>query len=328
MSESERPPAPSANADAHAEWERRVLREVALAAVTEQRRARRWNVTLRLLFLGYLLALLVLVRADLFMGMGAATSGRHTAVVVLDGVIATDAQANADDVIASLEDAFAASGVAGVALRINSPGGSPVQAGRINDAIRRLRKAHPDIPLYAVVEDMCASGGYYVAVAADAIYADKASLVGSIGVRMDGFGFVETLEKLGIERRLLTAGAHKGFLDPFLPVDEADVTHARQMLAGVHEQFIAVVREGRGERLKDDPALFSGWVWNGEQGVELGLVDALGDINTVADKVIGAKDLVDYTHRPSYFDRLAGGFGAAVAKAVVDTATERAAALR
>lgn len=318
------PNLPPRATDPSGEWERRVLREVALASVTEQRRARRWNIALRLSFLAYLVLVLVLARADLFFPGAVGVGGSHTALVDLNGVIAADTEANADDVIEGLEEAFKAPGVAGVVLRVNSPGGSPVQAGRINDALRRLRAEHPKIPAYAVVEEMCASGGYYVAVAADAIYADKASIVGSIGVRMDGFGFVEAMEKVGVERRLLTAGAHKGFLDPFSPLDDADAEHARKLLASVHEQFIRVVREGRGERLKESPELYSGWIWTGEQGVEMGLVDGLGDVRFVAEKVIGAKDTVDYTRRPTYFDRLAGRFGARIGAAVVDTITERA----
>lgn len=318
-------PAPEANAE---DWERRVLREVALAAITEQRRARRWNVALRLAFLGYLVALLLLVRADLFVGVAGGGGRQHTAVVAIEGVIATDSQANADDVIASLESAFEAPGVAGVVLRIDTPGGSPVQAGRINQAVRRLRQSHPNTPLYAVVDDLCASGGYYVAVAADEIYADQASIVGSIGVRMDSFGFVESLDKLGVERRLFTAGGHKGFLDPFLPLDPEDADHAEDLLANVHEQFIRTVREGRGERLKDDPVLYSGWVWTGEQALALGLVDGFGDVRHVARELIGAEDTVDYTRRPGVFDRIARRFTARVAAAVVDTLDARGMQLR
>jgi protease IV len=284
------------------------------------------NVALRLGFLLYLFALLLLVRADLFVSM--APVGRHTAVVDLDGLIAADAPANADDVIEGLTQAFESPGVAGVVLRVNSPGGSPVQAGRINTAVRRLRGEHPKVPLYAVVEDLCASGGYYVAVSATEIYADKASIVGSIGVRMDSFGFVETLEKVGVERRLITAGAHKGFLDPFSPLDPADEDHAKALLANVHEQFIQVVREGRGERLKDAPELYSGWVWTGEQALDLGLVDALGDVDFVAREVIGAKDIVNYTRRPGYFDQFVRRFGARIAAGAVEALAQQGAPLR
>lgn len=307
-------------------WERATLREVALAAIAEQRRARRWNVALRLGFLLYLVALLVLARGDLFVAM--APAGRHTALVDLDGLIAVDAPANADDVIEGLTNAFESPGVAGVVLRVNSPGGSPVQSGRINAAVRRLRAEHPKVPVYAVVEDLCASGGYYVAVAATEIYADKASIVGSIGVRMDGFGFVETMEKLGVQRRLITAGTHKGFLDPFSPLDPADESHAKALLGNVHEQFIQVVREGRGKRLREVPELYSGWIWTGEQALDLGLVDALGDVEFVAREVIGAKDIVDYTRRPGYFDQFARQLGARFAAGAVEALAQRSASLR
>jgi len=201
----------------------------------------------------------------------------------------------------------------GVILRINSPGGSPVQSGYVYDEIRRLRKEYPQTPLYAVVGDMCASGGYYIAAAADEIYADKASVVGSIGVLMNGFGFVEAMEKLGVERRLLTAGAHKGFLDPFSPAQPDEIAHIQSLLGDIHEQFIHAVKEGRGDRLQDDPSLFSGLVWTGEQAVKLGLVDGLGSAGHVAREVIGEENIMDFTPRPRYFEKLAANLGAAVA---------------
>jgi len=218
--------------------------------------------------------------------------------------------------MAGLQDAFKDKRTQGVILRINSPGGSPVQAGYINDEIRRLRTKHPDIPLYAVVEDICASGGYYVAVAADRIYVDKASIVGSIGVLMDGFGFTGVMEKLGVERRLLAAGDNKGFLDPFSPLLEPQKEHAQQMLGDIHQQFVGVVRQGRGKRLKETPDMFSGLLWVGQKSVELGLADALGGVEYVAREVIKAEDIVDFTPRENIAERLAKRFGAGVAESL------------
>jgi protease-4 len=238
----------------------------------------------------------------------------HTALVELKGVIAPDKEGSADNVISGLRAAFESENAKGVILRINSPGGSPVQAGYINDEIRRLRKKHPDMPLYAVVSDVCASGGYYTAVAADKIYADKASIVGSIGVRMDGFGFVEAMDKLGIERRLLTAGEHKGFLDPFQPVKERDVEHVQELLHDIHTQFINVVKAGRGDKLKDDPAIFSGFIWTGEQAVDLGLVDELGSSSYVAREVIGAETIVDYTREEDLLEKFSKRLGTALGR--------------
>lgn len=282
-------------------WERGVLERLLRDTLIEQRRARRWRMFSRLLTVFLVLAVLGVLSTDVTVPQ---VTGRHTALVQLNGIIAPGTDADADLVIESLRAAYENTHVAGVVLRIDSPGGSPVQAGRINDEIRRLRTLHPKVPLHAVINDICASGGYYVAVAADRIYADKASVVGSIGVLMNGFGFVEALDKLGIERRLLTAGAHKGFLDPFSPQSPDDVAHARELLASIHGQFIDVVKQGRGERLKDDPRLFSGLVWTGAQGIEMGLVDALGDADSVARDVFKADKLVDYTARPAYFEKL------------------------
>jgi protease IV len=214
-----------------------------------------------------------------------------------------------------LQDAFEDKETQGVVLRINSPGGSPVQAGQINDEIRRLRAKYPGIPLYVVVDDICASGGYYVAAAADKIFVDKASLIGSIGVLMDGFGFTGTMAKLGVERRLITAGSNKGFLDPFSPLSPAQQQYAKQMLEEIHQQFIDVVKRGRGKRLKETPDTFSGLVWNGQKGVEMGLADGYGSLESVARDVIKAEKIVDYTTRESIADRLAKRFGAGVASA-------------
>ena len=293
-------------------WERQVIEKVALEAIAEQRQSRRWGIFFKLLLFIYLFALL-------FVGIGwfgkkDTSPGKHTALVELNGVISPDSVASAENITAGLQDAFKDKRTQGVILRINSPGGSPVQAGHINDEIRRLRGKHPAIPLYAVVEDICASGGYYVAVAADKIYVDKASIVGSIGVLMDGFGFTGTMEKLGVERRLLTAGDNKGFLDPFSPVLEPQKAHAEQMLSQIHQQFIGVVRQGRGKRLKETPDMFSGLLWVGHNSVELGLADALGSVEYVAREVIKAEDIVDFTPRENVAERLAKKFGAGVAE--------------
>lgn len=297
-------------------WERDVLARIATAAVDEQRRARRWNIFFKLAFLAYLFLILYLVRADRS-AIPAATE-RHTALVELRGPIMDQGDASAENMIESLRSAFAAQSAAGVILKINSPGGSPVEAGRIYDEIRRLKSKHPKTPLYVVVTEMCASGGYYVAAAADRIYADKASMVGSIGVRMGGlatFGFVGTMEKLGIERRLLTSGNDKGMLDPFSPLKPDEAAHIRNMLDVIHRQFIDAVRQGRGDRLKQDESLFTGLFWTGEQARGLGLVDAYGDEDYVAREVLKAEDIIDYTRQPPPFERLVSQFGSSVGTA-------------
>ncbi len=295
-------------------WERELVHKLAFSAINEQRRARRWGIFFKFLTFGYLALLLVLwwpelgvIQKDLTPG------GRHTAVIDVSGIIADDTEASADNVIGSLRDAFEDSKTKGVILRINSPGGSPVQAGYINDEIRRLRKKYPKIPLYAVVTDICASGGYYIAAAADKIYVDKASIVGSIGVLMDGFGFVDAMHKLGVERRLLTAGEHKGILDPFSPLKKFDQQHVQELLERIHRQFIEVVKQGRGERLKQGEQIFSGLFWTGEESIELGLADALGSSSYVAREVIGAEEMVDFTSREDVFERLAKRVGAGAA---------------
>jgi protease-4 len=294
-------------------WERDVLEKLALSAIQEQRRARHWSILFKTLGFLYLFIVLFLA-AGWFGSDGVAIPKAHTALIDLQGVISSD-QASADVVIGSLQGAFEDKKTKGVILRINSPGGSPVQAGQIYDEIKRLRALHPKIPLYAVVDDICASGGYYVAAGADKIFVDKASIVGSIGVLMDGFGFTQTMEKLGVERRLLTAGENKGFLDPFSPVDPEQQAFAKQMLEEIHGQFIGVVREGRGKRLKETPEMFSGLVWSGEKSIELGLADGLGSVESVARDVIKAEDIVDYTQQESLAERLVGRLGVTLAKA-------------
>ncbi len=304
------------NDSSDANWQRDVIAKLASDALAEQKRARRWGIAFKILTFAYLFVLL-------FVGLGwlggsdVISTGDHTAVVDLNGVIAAGSRANAVDVVAGLQKAFEADGAKAVVLRINSPGGSPVQAANINDEIRRLRELHPDIPLYAVVEDICASGGYYVAVAADKIFVAKASLVGSIGVLMDGFGFTGTMEKLGVERRLLTAGENKGFLDPFSPLDATQRGYAKTMLGDIHGQFIEAVRKGRGERLKESDETFSGLVWTGERSIELGLADALGSVAYVAREIVKAETIVNYSWREHIVERVARRFGATLGESIV-----------
>jgi protease-4 len=295
-------------------WEREVLTQLARSALDEQRRARRWGLFFRFLILAYLGVLLALYWPD-DVGTSVSTAN-HTAVVDVRGVIAQETVASADNVVKGLRKAFEDRHTKGVILRINSPGGSPVQAGYIYDEIRRLRKKHPKIPLYAVITDICASGGYYIAAAADRIYADQASIVGSIGVRMDGFGFVDGMHKLGIERRLLTAGEHKGFLDPFLPIREEEVRHVQELLDDIHRQFIARVKDGRGGRLGADEKIFSGLVWSGAESKDLGLVDGLASTSQVAREVVKAEKIVDFTPKRDYLDQLAQRFGMALGDAL------------
>lgn len=287
-------------------WAREVLGKLALAAVTEQRRARRWGIFFKLVFFAYLLVLLALVWPD-NLGQAARGAKSHTALIRVSGLITSSNESSAKNVIEALRKVFADKNTAGVILEINSPGGSPVQAGEIYDEIQRLRLAHPKIPVHAVVGEICASGGYYIAAAAQNIYVNKASIVGSIGVRMDSFGFTDAIAKLGIERRAYTAGENKDFLDPFKPVRPEEIQHLQGMLDRIHQQFVAVVQQGRGERLKGGRELFSGLVWTGEQSIELGLVDALGSTRYVAEEIIGEKTLVDYTKRTRLMDRLFDG---------------------
>ncbi len=270
------------------------LKDVALEGIKEQRRARRWGIFFKLAFLLYLILFLVVIFGSKSEKQ-LTTASKITAVVDINGIIMDGAEASAELVLPSLKEAFENSKTKGVLLRINSPGGSPVQAGIINDEIRRLKALHKDIPVYAVVSDLCASGGYYIAVAADQIYADKASIVGSIGVRMDNFGVVGLMEKLGVQRRLYTAGANKGMLDPFLPEKPEQVQHVQAMLDNTHQQFINVVKQGRGDRLKETPDIFSGLFWTGEDAVKLGLIDGLGSDTYVARDLIKAEDMVNFT---------------------------------
>lgn len=296
-------------------WSRDVIERLAFSAVTEQRRARRWSIFFKVLLAFYLLALLLLYMPRDW-GEVTAAGKKHTALVELSGAISDSSEASADTVIGGLRDAFEDKKTAGVILRANSPGGSPVQSSYIYQEIRRLRELHPDKKLYAVITDMCASGCYYVVSAADEIYVNKSSIVGSIGVRMDSFGFVDTLDKLGIERRLYTAGENKGFLDPFLPSKEADIDHVEKLLGDIHEQFKSAVRDGRGGRLQDLPELFTGLVWTGEEGIAMGLVDKIGSAGYVAREVIGEEEIVDFTQEPDLLERLSDRIGVAMARAM------------
>jgi protease-4 len=308
-------------------WERGVLEKLVMETLAERRRSRRWSIFLRLLTLAWL-SVVVLAFSGWFDGEVVKSTARHTALIEVDGVIAADGENSFDKIVPALRAAFADSRTAGIVLRINSPGGSPVQSGQIFDEIRRLRAAHVDTPLYAVIEEVGASGGYYVAAAADRIYVDKASLVGSIGVVMGGFGFVGAMDKLGVERRLLTAGDSKGFLDSFSPIPEKQRAHAQSMLDQIHAQFIAKVKEGRAERLAQGADLFSGLVWTGERSVELGLADGLGSVVSVARDVIQVENIVDFTARQNLAEKLARRVGASAGEALARVLGGAAPALR
>lgn len=296
-------------------WERQTIEKLAISALQEQKRARNWSIFFKTLTFLYLFVLLFFALE--WIGPSGNSMGSHTALIDIDGVIGVGEEVNADNTLSSLRAAFEDKHTKGIILRINSPGGSPVQAGIINDEIHRLRKLNPKIPVYAVIEDICASGGYYIAVAADKIYVDKASIVGSIGVLMDGFGFTGVMQKLGVERRLMTAGTNKGFMDPFSPVNSAHQAHAQTMLDEIHQQFIAIVREGRGKRLKETPEMFSGLFWSGERAIDMGLADALGNSDYVAREVIKEENIVDFTAHEGLADRFAKRFGAAAAQSLV-----------
>ncbi|GLK91617.1 signal peptide peptidase SppA [Pseudomonas turukhanskensis] len=294
----------------------KLLEKTLLASVQEQRRSRRWGIFFKVLTFIYLFGAIAVFSPALNFSKNASRGAAHTAVIEINGMIADKEAASADNVVGSLRAAFEDKSTKGVVLRINSPGGSPVQSGYIYDEIRRLRAEHADIKVYAVISDLGASGAYYIASAADAIYADKASLVGSIGVTAATFGFVGTMEKLGVDRRVYTSGEHKAFLDPFQPQKADETEFWQSVLNTTHKQFIAAVKQGRGDRLKDaeHPELFSGLIWTGEQALELGLVDGLGSTSSVARDVIGEKELVDYTVQESPFDRFAKKIGASVAE--------------
>jgi len=296
-------------------WERDTLERLAFATLAEQRASRRWRIFFRFAWL----TLFAVLAWTGFHRAGVGSSGPsqpHTAVVAIKGEIADGADASAEWTVNALRAAFEDEGSQAIVLLINSPGGSPVQAGIINDEVRRLKAKH-EKPVYAVVEESCASAAYYIAVAADEIYVDKASIVGSIGVLMDGFGFTGLMDKLGVERRLMTAGVNKGFLDPFSPQTKAQRNHAQTLLDQIHAQFIQVVRDGRGKRLKETPELFTGLFWSGQQAVDLGLADGLGNLDYVAREIVKAEDIIDYTRHDNVAERLAKRFGAAIGEGAV-----------
>ena len=315
------------NGKSEANWEKQLVTKLATAALREQRRARRWGIFFKLLTFAYITFLLLSVidwrgRADMTGGK------KHTAMVELNGLIAPGNDASAENINTALQAAFKDKNTQGVVLKINSPGGSPVQSQTIYDEMKRLRTKYPNIPLYVVVEDVCASGGYFVAAGAERIYVSKSSIVGSIGVLMNGFGFTGLMDKLGIDRRLITAGENKGMLDPFSPVNPRDVEHAREMVNDIHQQFIAVVREGRGKRLRETPDMFSGLIWTGQKSIELGLADGLGTLDSVARDVIKAEEIVDYTRKENFAEKFARRFGVAVAGAMVEALLRASPGLR
>jgi len=300
-------------------WEKDVLTSIATEGIKEQKRSRRWGIFFKLLTFAYLIAILVVMNSG--PSDNRLKGGKHTALVELKGVIAPGEDASADNVVTALRSAFKDPDTVGVILRINSPGGSPVQSGYIYDEILRLREKHPEIPLYAVISDICASGGYYVAAAAEKIYADQASIVGSIGVRMDNFGFVDAMKKLGIERRTLTAGENKALLDPFAPENPAVTKHLTSLLESVHDQFINAVKQGRGDRLKEVDGMFTGLIWTGDQSVELGLVDELGSSSYVAREVFKEDNIVNFTVEPDFLERFSKQVGAQISNLLVEQNT-------
>jgi protease-4 len=317
------PPIPPAatNGAPPINWEREVLEKLVFATLKEQRANRRWSIFFKV-FLLVVVFLAVVSYFDIHLGGDSESLGRHTALIEIEGNIESEGSGAASVVIPALNKAFADAGSVAVVLHINSPGGSPVQAGMIVDEIHRLRKGYPNKPLYVVVDEICASGGYYIAAASDRIYVNKASIIGSIGVLMDGFGFTGTMEKLGVERRLLTAGENKGFLDPFSPQSEKHKQHAQTMLKEIHEQFIDVVRTGRGKRLHETPEMFSGLFWTGAHAIEMGLADDLGSVDSVARDVVKAEDVIDYTQHEGLPERVLKKFGASVGAGAIKAAAD------
>lgn len=305
----------SNGAPANPAWERATLEKLAFATLKEQRARRRWSIFFKFVVLGIIIYGVWQIFAAESTEID--SLGPHTALIKIDGSIESGAPGAAENVVPALSKAYADKTAVGIILYINSPGGSPVQAGIINDEIHRLRAIHPDKPFYVVVDEICASGGYYIAVAAQKIYVDKASIVGSIGVLMDGFGFTGLMDKLGVERRLLTAGENKGFLDPFSPQTPMQKNYAQSILSEIHQQFITAVRQGRGRRLKETPEMFTGLFWSGAKAVDMGLADGFGTIDTVARDVLKAEDIVDYTPREGLPERVLKKFGAAVGQGAV-----------
>ena len=298
--------------------EQRLVNRLAREFLAEQRRARRWNIFFKCLLFVYLFGFAGLYFADRSANFSSIGNGKHTALIEVEGVIAPDTEASADHIITGLRRAFEDKNTTGVILRINSPGGSPVQSDYVYNEINRLRGLYLDIPLYAVVTDICASGGYYIASAADEIYANQASLIGSIGVIMESFGFVEALHKLGIERRILYAGKNKAFLDPFSPMKETDVKHIDALLDNIYQQFKTAVIKGRGGRLKESDEVFSGWVWTGEESVEMGLIDGLKSPSEVARELIGSEEIINFSYRKNYLEEFAENFGSVIVNALTE----------
>ncbi len=295
-------------------WEREAIEKLAFAAVTEQRRARRWGIFFKSLMFVYLSVVLGIGMYPTFKQSFGESSGEgHTAVININGVIAEGKEANAESIIKSLRNAVKNEDTKGIILHVNSPGGSPVQSSYIYDEIRKIKANNPDLPIYAVASDICASGCYFIVAAADKIFVNPSTLIGSIGVIMDGFGFVDTMKMLGVERRLVTAGAHKALMDPFSPAKGEEKKYMEDLLAQVHQQFITAVKNGRGDRLIENEDTFSGLVWTGEQGVKIGLADDFGTDDSVATDIIGAKKRVDFTIQERLIDRLAGKMGASFA---------------
>jgi protease-4 len=297
------------------QWERELLNRMVMATVAENRKSRRWGIFFKFLTFAYLFIILAMFLWSDRLKVDQIKASEHTALINVKGLISSETKASADKVVTALREAFKDKKTKGIILRMNTPGGSPVQSRYINREIVRLKEKHPDIPVYAVVSDICASGGYYIAAAADKIYADEGSLVGSIGVLINGFGFVDVMQQLGIERRLLTAGENKGLLDPFSFLEQSDKSHVQQMLDQLHNQFIETVKEGRGDRLKVEqhPEIFSGLFWSGEEALKLGLIDEFGSSSFVAREVIGAEEIVDFTQKEEVWDRLARNLGAGAA---------------
>jgi protease IV len=310
-------------------WERSTMEQLSFASLKEQRSARRWGIFFKFLTFIYISFIFVSFGGLSIFGKGkSGPDKQHTALVELRGVIEASGDNNADHLTGAIANAFKDENSVGVILRINSPGGSPVQSGIVYDEIKRLRAKYPEKPFYVVIEDICASGGYYIASAADKIYVDKASIVGSIGVLMDGFGFTGTMEKLGVERRLLTAGENKAFMDPFSPVNETHKAFTQSLLTDIHGQFIDVVKKGRGKRLKETPETFSGLMWTGAKSIEMGLTDGYGTVDSVARDVLKAETVIDYSEKENIADRLAKRFGASVGNVIADRVAPRVGTLR
>jgi protease-4 len=305
------------------DWERDLINRLSFASLAEQRRNRRWGIFFKFLLFGYLFLLLYLAMQSPDLSESSLTGSEHTAVINIDGLISDATEANAETIIEGLNDAYDDSNTKGIVLRINSPGGSPVQSDYVYKEIMRLKSQHKGIPLHAVIVDVGASGAYYIAAAADNIYVNPSSIVGSIGVLMNGFGFTSAMDKLGVERRLLTAGDNKAALDPFSPLKQDEVEHVKGLLNTIHQEFISAVKQGRGERLQEaaHPELFSGLFWSGREGIELGLADAIGDVNYVAREVIGVEEVKDFTPKPDLFKRFADRIGASAANVLLQTGT-------